>query len=418
MRQTEIFIKTRKEDPKDEIFTSAKLLLRAGFVDKLMAGVYSFLPFGFRVLRKIEKIIREEMEKLGGQEILMPALHPKTLWEETGRWQKMLGIIYKVNDTEGREFGLGPTHEEVIVDIVRKHQFSLSDLPFALFQIQNKFRDEPRPKSGLLRGREFIMKDLYSFHSNAADLDTFYAKAIKSYQRIFKRCGLKSLVVEASGGDFSKEYSHEFMVKTLAGEDITFFCSVCGFAQNKEITKIKSGDKCPSCGKGIIEDAKTVEAGNIFKLGTRFSKDLGAYYIDEKGEKQSLIMGCYGLGVSRLIATAVEVNNDERGIIWPIEIAPFQIHLIEIKSKKNEVKKQAEKIYKQILAENHEVLYDDRDISAGAKFADADLIGCPLRIVVSEKTLEKKSVELKERGKKQARLIKIESLGNFIKRIK
>ena len=415
MLQSKLFIKTRKEAPKDEIFANARLLIRGSFIDKLMAGVYSFLPLGFRVLKKIEGIVREEIEALGAGEILMPALHPKTLWEETGRWQKLLGIIYKVTDKDGREFGLGPTHEEVIVDIIRKHTITLTDLPFSLFQMQTKFRDEPRAKSGLLRGREFSMKDLYSFHADENDLKKFYDKAIKSYLKIFKRCGLKPLVVEASGGEFSKEYSHEFMIKTPAGEDVTFFCSLCGFAQNKEIAKVKAGDKCPNCRKGIIEEAKTVEAGNIFKLGTRFSEELGAHYTDEKGEKKPLVMGCYGIGLGRLMATVVEVHNDEKGIVWPREISPFAIHLIEIPSKKTEIKKQARKLYKLLLAENAEVLYDDRGVSAGVKFADADLIGCPLRIVVSERTLESGCVEVKERSKTKAKLIKINKLKAVIK---
>jgi len=246
-------------------------------------------------------------------------------------------------------------------------------------------------------------------------LKKFYDKAIKSYLKIFKRCGLKPLVVEASGGEFSKEYSHEFMIKTPAGEDVTFFCSLCGFAQNKEIAKVKAGDKCPNCQKGIIEEAKTVEAGNIFKLGTRFSEELGAHYTDEKGEKKPLVMGCYGIGLGRLMATVVEVHNDEKGIVWPREISPFAIHLIEIPSKKTEVKKQARKLYKLLLAENAEVLYDDRGVSAGVKFADADLIGCPLRIVVSERTLESGCVEVKERSKTKAKLIKINKLKAVIK---
>ncbi len=418
MRQSKFFAKIKKEAPKDEAAVNARLLIRAGFVDKLMAGVYSYLPLGLRVAKKIENIIREEIEKLGAQEILMPALHPKSIWEETGRWQKMEGILYKIKDSEGKEYGLGPTHEEIITDIVRKNIISYKDLPFSLYQIQTKFRDEPRAKSGLLRGREFAMKDLYSFHSSEDDLAKYYEKAKKAYLKIFKRCGLDAFVVEASGGAFTKEYSHEFMVKTAAGEDITFFCPSCGFAQNREVAKVAAGDKCPACGKGKIEEAKTVEAGNIFKLGVKFSEDLKAHYIGKDGISRPIIMGCYGIGIGRIMATAVEVHNDAKGIIWPKEIAPFAAHLLAIfgKEKKSRVKKEAEKIYAALLANGVETLYDDREEkSAGGKFAEADLIGIPLRIVVSERTLEKKSVEIKERGKETAKLVKISQISKYVK---
>lgn len=417
MRQSKFFAKIKKEAPKEEAAVNARFLIRAGFADKLMAGVYSYLPLGLRVAKKIENIVREEIEKLGAQEILMPALHPKSIWEETGRWQKMEGILYKIKDSEGKEYGLGPTHEEIITDIVRKNIISYKDLPFSLYQIQVKFRDEPRAKSGLLRTREFLMKDLYSFHSSEEDLAKFYEKAKKAYLKIFKRCGLDAFVVEASGGAFTKEYSHEFMVKTAAGEDIVFFCQSCGFAQNKEVAKAAAGDKCPACGKGKIEEAKTVEAGNIFKLGTKFSEDLKAHYVGKDGVSRPIIMGCYGIGIGRIMATAVEVHNDAKGIIWPKEIAPFDVHLIALsgKEKSAKIKKEAEKIYKALLAKGIETLYDDReDKSAGGKFAEADLMGIPLRIVVSERTLEKNSVEMKERGKETAKLIK---LSNIIKQI-
>lgn len=413
MKQSRFFAKIKKEAPKEEMAVNARFLIRAGFADKLMAGVYSYLPLGLRVAKKIENIIREEIEKLGAQEILMPALHPKSIWEETGRWQKMEGILYKIKDSEGKEYGLGPTHEEIITDIVRKNIISYKDLPFSLYQIQVKFRDEPRAKSGLLRTREFLMKDLYSFHSSEEDLAKFYEKAKKAYLKIFKRCGLDAFVVEASGGAFTKEYSHEFMVKTAAGEDIVFFCQLCGFAQNKEVAKVAAGDKCPACGKGKIEEAKTVEAGNIFKLGTKFSEDLKAHYVGKDGVSRPIIMGCYGIGIGRIMATAVEVHNDAKGIIWPKEIAPFDVHLIALsgKGKNAKIKKEAEKIYKALLAKGIETLYDDReDKSAGGKFAEADLMGIPLRIVVSERTLEKKSAEIKERGKETAKFVKISQI--------
>jgi len=413
MRQSHLFGKTTKQIPKDEKSINAQLLIKAGFIDKLMAGVYSYLPLGFKVFKNIENIIREEMNAVGGQEILMPALQPKELWEETGRWDKM-DIMYKFKDRSGRELSLGPTHEEIITDIVRKQVKSYKDLPFALYQIQDKFRDEPRAKSGLLRGREFVMKDLYSFHRDERDLNEYYEIVKNTYLKIFKRTGLEAISVEASGGVFTKEYSHEFMVKTPAGEDITIYCEFCGFAQNKEIALVKEGDKCPECGKEILKASKTVEGGNIFKLGVKFSQDMGALFMDSDGTKKPIIMGCYGIGLGRLMGTVVEVSHDDKGIIWPKTIAPYQFHLILLGEGKALVKK-AEELYNILTKENLEVLYDDRDLSAGVKLSDSDLIGIPFRLILSEKTLAKKSVELKERKSKEIKLI---PLNKIVKEVK
>ena len=267
MRQSILFTKTKREPPKDEEAINAKLLIRAGFVDKVMAGVYSFLPLGFRVLKKIENIIREEMNAAGGQEIIMPVLHPKEVWEKTGRWSGF-DALYKVKGKDGREMALGPTHEEIIVPLAKKFINSYKDLPAYLYQIQIKFRDETRVKSGLLRGREFLMKDLYSFHSSQEDLDNYYEKMKKVYQRVFKRCGLNTIITEASGGTFSK-YSHEFQVLSEAGEDTIYWCEKCGWAQNREI--FGGGSKCPKCG-AKLKIGRAIEVGNIFKLGTKYSE--------------------------------------------------------------------------------------------------------------------------------------------------
>lgn len=397
---------------------NAKFLMRGGFIDKEMAGVYSFLPLGLRVLKKIENIVREEINAIGGQEILMPALQPRELWEETQRWENM-DVLYRFQDQQEKWLALGPTHEEVLTDIIRKNISSYKDLPLYLYQIQTKFRDELRAKAGLLRGREFLMKDLYSFHTNEEDRKDYYQKVIKAYKKIFKRCGLNALVAEASGGSFSEDISHEFQVQTPSGEDLVVFCPNGDFSKNKEITDLREGDKCPSCGTGLI-DVKTIEVGNIFTLGTKFSEAMGAQFIDKDGQKKPIIMGCYGIGISRIMGSVGEVLNDERGIIWPKEIAPFQIHLICINSKdkimEKKVKKVAGELCKKLLDLGVEVLYDDReDVSAGAKFADSDLIGIPVRLVVSEKTLAKNSVEWKERNKEKAKLVKIKELTKKLK---
>lgn len=418
MLQSKYFIKTKKEFPSDEISINAQLLIRGGFIDKEMAGVYSFLPLGFRILKKIENIIREEINVIGGQEILMPALQPRELWEETQRWESV-DVLYRFQDQQKKWLALGPTHEEVLTDIIRKNISSYKDLPLYLYQIQTKFRDELRAKAGLLRGREFLMKDLYGFHTNEEDRKIYYQKVIKAYKKIFKRCGLDAIMAEASGGSFSKEYSHEFQIQTPSGEDLVVFCPNNDFAKNKEITDLREGDKCPNCDTHLI-DVKTIEVGNIFTLGTKFSQDMGANFIDEKGSKKPIIMGCYGMGLTRIMGAVVEVSHDDKGIIWPGEISPFKFHLIFIGSKDKKIdkiiKKTAKELYEKLLDLGIEVLYDDRvDISAGTKFADSDLIGIPIRLVISERTLAKNSVEWKERDKEKTKLVKISNLRKIFK---
>ncbi|MBI5733063.1 hypothetical protein HY967_03845, partial [Candidatus Jorgensenbacteria bacterium] len=305
MRQSQLFLRTQREAPKDEVAINAQLLIRGNFVHKLMAGVYSYLPLGFRVRDKIMTIIREEMNKLGASELLMPALHPRSVWDPTDRWEGLSKIMYQFKDHSGRDVGLGPTHEEVIALIAKNIILSYQDLPLSIYQIQTKFRDEPRAKSGLLRGREFTMKDLYSFHIDENSLLEFYERVRLAYFNVFNRCGLKSYATEASGGDFSKEYSHEFMVESDAGEDEIFLCRLCGFAQNSAISKCKNGDRCIKCGSGVLEKVKSIEVGNIFKLGTRFSKPIDLLYKDKTGDARPVVMGSYGIGVERLIGTVV-----------------------------------------------------------------------------------------------------------------
>lgn len=411
MRQSQLFTKTIKETPREEISVNAQLLIRAGFIDKLMAGIYSYLPLGFRVFKKIENIIREEMNRIGGQEVLMPALHPKNLWEKTDRWQ--YPEMFKLKSREGKDYSLGWTHEEIITPLVQKFVKSYKDLPVFVYQIQDKFRDELRAKSGLLRGVEFIMKDLYSFHKDENDLDEYYEKVKRAYFKIFQRCGIKkqTFLTLASGGAFS-DYSHEFQTITPAGEDIIYLCQKCKIAINKEIIE-KTKYQCPDCKNKELKIHKAIEVGNIFQLGDRFTRVFDFQFRDRDDKEKYPVMGCYGIGLGRLIGAIVEVSHDEKGIIWPKEVAPFQIHLIKIENNKK-LEKTAEKIYKDLQQNNIEVLYDDRDKSPGEEFAEADLIGIPIRIVVSKKTLKKNCVEFKKRTEKQVELIKIKEIKKWL----
>jgi prolyl-tRNA synthetase len=418
MLQSKLFYKTTKEISEEEKSINAQLLVRAGFVDKLMAGVYSYLPLGLRVLNKIKKVIREEMNAIGGQEILMPALTPKENWMTTGRWDT-IDVLFKLEGSGGKEYALGSTHEEIVTPLVKKMVNSYKDLPVAVYQIQDKFRDEPRAKSGLLRGREFSMKDLYSFHADESDLDSYYEKAKEAYLKIFDRLGLDAIVAEASGGTFSK-YSHEFQVLTESGEDIIFYCEKCRYAQNREIAEYKAGDKCPKCGGKILE-GKAIEVGNIFKLKTKFSEAFDLNFLDKEGKKKLAVMGCYGIGPSRVMGAIAEVSHDEKGIIWPDEAAPFDVHLVALfgkdDGKNKKIKNESEKILESLQKAGFEVLYDDREeASSGVKLAESDLFGIPVRLVVSEKTLDKGSAEIKKRGEGEMELVKLNKIEKNLKK--
>lgn len=418
MLQSKLFYKTSKEKETGTESISHELLVRAGFIDQLMAGVYTFLPLGYSVLQKIEGIIRNSMQAfpVNGREILMPVLQPKENWQKTGRWET-LDVLFKVKGNSGKEYALGPTHEEVVVPLAKKIIISYKDLPVSLFQIQTKFRDELRAKSGILRTREFLMKDLYSFHSTENDLDEYYKKIIKIYFDIFKKCGLyktgkNRITYEtlASGGTFSK-YSTEFQAITESGEDIIYICEKCQTAINKEIKNENTA--CPNCKCVNFREEKAIEVGNIFKLGTKFSEVFDLNFRGKNGKENFVIMGCYGLGLGRILGAIVEVNHDEKGIIWPENVAPFKVHLIQI-GDDDKVGREARKIHDDLEKKGIEVLYDDRKgKTAGEKFAEADLIGIPLRIVVSEKTLAKKSVEFKKRNGNKIKLVKIKSIGGL-----
>jgi len=412
MKMSQLFTKTSKSAPSDAETANAKFLQQAGFVHQEMAGVYSWLPLGLRTLRKIEKIIREEMDGLGAQEIFMSGLQPKENWLTTERWDKV-DVLFKIESQTGKQYALGPTHEEIVTPLVGSFLRSYKDLPIAVYQIQSKFRDELRAKSGVMRGREFGMKDLYSFHATQESLEEFYAKAMEAYLRVFSRCGLQAKVVEASGGSFTKKFSHEFQVLTDAGEDLVLACPSCTFGQNTEVATLKEGDKCPQCGS-ILGIKKGVEAGNIFDLGTKFSEAFKVGFTNESGERQTALMGCYGIGVTRLVGTIVEASHDDRGIIWPKSVAPFDVHLVMLNSKDPETQDRlleaTEDMHDKLREAGLDILWDDRPSSPGEKLADADLIGIPLRILVSEKSLKEGSVEWKLRAEKEARLVKIEDV--------
>ncbi len=550
MRLSKLFGKTQREIPAEADTISHQLLLRAGLISQVAAGVYSYLPLAWRVLRKIEEIIRDEMNKAGGQELTMPVLQPLELWQESGRDQAFGKTLFTLSDRRERKLALGPTHEEVITRLVSHNVQSYRDLPQMLYQIQTKFRDEPRPRGGLIRVREFTMKDLYSFDTDEAGLDQSYNKMLQAYQNIYNRCCLPTMLVEADSGAIGGKDSHEFMVIAESGENEIIFCPQCQYSANAEkaqsikgtveggqplpkeevatpgrytiedvasflniptsqtlkavfyiadgelvfvvirgdleVNEVKlknalhcfelrmateaevieagivagfaspvgikgtriiaddsvtsgtnlvaggnkpdthlrnvnyprdfkaditddialahAGESCPNCGSKL-SSTHGIEVGHIFKLGTFLSEKLGASYIDERGESRPIVMGCYGIGLGRLLATAIEQNHDEKGIIWPVPIAPYHIYLCPLYRDDSKVSEAAEELYSQLEAEGLEVLLDDRKESPGVKFNDADLLGIPIRVTVSPRTLEKKSVELKWRSEKEPQLV-------------
>jgi prolyl-tRNA synthetase len=564
MRQSKFLVKTIKEVPKDTKAKSYQFLIRAGYLKKLASGIYDFLPLGYKIIKKIEEIIREEMNKIGGQEVFLPVLHPAKIWEESGRWGSFGPELFKLKNRSGGDFALGPTHEEIITDIVKNNVKSYRDLPIMLYQIQKKLRDEPRP-SGILRLREFLMKDAYSFHTSNKDLDNYYLKVKDAYCKIFSRCGLETIVVEADPGAMGGAESEEFMILAPAGEDTVVLCSKCDYAANIEramsvrqkvkkdakkskleevptpgdktiadiakrfkvpksktlkavfytvddkevvfviirgdievneaklkkvlstsnvrlatdkevrkaeliagsaspidiagkvkiiadlsikegnnfivganrkdfhfkganyprdfkvdiiadIAQVAQGDLCSKCGSKLKLN-QAVEVGHIFKLGTKYSKSMGALFTDKKGNQKPIISGCYGIGLERIMASVVEQSYDKKGIIWPCSLAPFKIHLLVLDYQDKNVVKKAEELYNKLSQENIQILFDDREESAGVKFADADLIGIPFRVIVSKKSLSKDSVELKPRGEKKISLIKLDKLIEKLKNL-
>ena len=417
LRQSELFTRTKKEVPSDEVSKNAELLIRGGFIHKEMAGVYSYLPLGLRVLKKIENIIREEMDAVGGVEMKTSILQNKEIWEKTNRWDdKEVDIWFKTKLKNGGEIGLSWSNEENFANILKQYVSSYKDLPLYLYDFKDILRNETRSKSGILRGREFYWKALYSFSRDEAEHNDFYEKMKVAYQNIFKRAGIGHMtyLTFASGGAFSK-YSHEFQTITSAGEDTIYVSEDKAIAINKEVMEDEVLDNLGLERDKVVEN-RAIEVGNIFTLGTNKSEALELYYADKNGEKKPVFMGSYGIGLGRLMGTVVEVLSDDKGIIWPESIAPFQIHLLLL-GEDEKVVAEAEKIYEN-LSKVHEVLFDNRkDISAGEKFADADLLGIPYRAVVSARSLKEGGIELKKRAEEKGKIVSLEELIKLIKNV-
>ncbi len=394
MLWSKTLIPTLKETPQEAESTSHQLLLRAGLVRMLMAGVYSYLPLGLRVLKNIQRIIREELDACGASEVLLPALQPLDLWQRTGRDELLGEVMFKVTDRKGRKVCLGPTHEEVITELVRGYVLSYKQLPLLLYQIQVKFRDEIRPRFGLIRACEFIMKDAYSFDKDEEGLDKNYQKMHQAYLRIFKRCGIKALSIEADSGVMGGDLSHEFMVLAKDGEDTVLVCTECNFAKP---FKDGASDICDNC-KSNLKKFNAIEIGHIFKLGVKYSLALGANFLGAEGKLKPIIMGCYGIGVSRIISAVIEENHDEHGIIWPVGVAPYRVIITPLDVTNKDIMEISLNIYRELNSLGISVLLDDRDERAGVKFKDADLLGIPYQVVIGKTALKDNSLELKFRS--------------------
>ncbi len=411
MRLSQLVTKTRRDAPKDEAAKNAQLLIRAGFIHKEMAGVYAYMPLGLRVLEKIKAIVREEMNAVGGQEVMMTILQPRDIWEKTDRWDdKKVDNWFKTKLANGTELGVGLTHEEPIVDALGEYISSYKDLPMVVYQIQNKFRNELRAKSGLLRGREFLMKDMYSFARTQAEHDEVYEQVAAAYLKVYRRLGIGDITYRtyADGGIFTERFSDEFQMLSEVGEDTVYVSEAKKIAINKEVytdeTLAKVGLK-----RHDLAERRGIEVGNIFPLESKYTDALDVYYTDDRGERQSIIMGCYGIGISRLMGALAEHFSDEHGLVWPEAVAPARVHLVRL-GVDEDVMKAADKLYDDLAKAGVETIYDDRDEPAGAKFADADLMGCPVRLTVSKKTLAEHSVEWKLRSHDKTELIKLSDI--------
>ena len=417
MRQSKLFTKTRKEVPADETSKNAELLTRGGFIHKEMAGVYTYLPLGLRVLKKIENIIREEMNAIGGQEISMTALQDPELWKKTDRWSdEKVDVWFKTKLKNDTEVGLGCTHEEPITNLMTNFISSYRDLPLFAYQFQTKFRNELRAKAGILRGREFLMKDMYSFCKDEKEHNEFYEKSKVAYMNVYKRVGLGHItyIVFSSGGMFSK-YSHEFQTITSVGEDLIYLDENKGMAVNKEVLNDEVLESLGLKRENLVEH-KAIEVGNIFTYGKRYSEPLNLTFTDEKGDKHHVFMGAYGIGLSRLMGTVVETLSDDKGIIWPESIAPFAMHLLAL-GEDETVFAEANKIYESLSKSGVEVLFDDRTgLSAGEKFSDADLLGIPCRAVVSMRSLKENGIEIKKRTEEKGKIVTLDELLKIFKK--
>ena len=402
-------LRTYKDTPSDAELISHRLMLRSGLIKKLASGLFTWMPLGLRVIRKIEEIVRRELDSSGAYELLMPAVQPSELWKETGRWEEYGNLLLRIQDRHERFFCFGPTHEEVITDIVRKEITSYKQLPVNFYQIQTKFRDEIRPRYGVMRAREFLMKDAYSFHLDQKSLEDEYENMGNAYNNIFSNLGLNFRKVTANSGEIGGSMSHEYHVLADSGEDEIAYCDEEDFAANVEMIESK---KAPDGGK--LSFARGIEVGHIFQLGDKYSKSMGLTVLNKEGKSVSPMMGCYGIGISRIVAASIEQNHDDKGIIWPGEIAPFEIIIIVLNDKSSDLTEKGQEIYNSIKAIGKEVVIDDRDERAGVKFAEADLIGIPQQIVLSKRGIDQGTIELVDRrtGNKEDL-----SMENLIQRI-
>ena len=404
---------TYKETPVDAELTSHQLMLRAGLIKKLASGLFSWMPIGLKVLRKIERIVREEMDRSGAYEVSMPAIQPADLWQETGRWEAYGDLLLKMEDRQGRSFCFGPTHEEVITDIVRNELKTYRQMPVNFYQIQTKFRDEIRPRFGVMRAREFLMKDAYSFHLDQPSLDLEYENMGATYNTIFTRLGLDFRKVRADSGEIGGSVSHEYHVLADSGEDEIGYCDEEDYAANVEMIE---GNTAPNGGK--LSFTRGIEVGHIFQLGDKYSKSMNCTVLNDKGDSIYPLMGCYGIGISRIMASSIEQNHDESGIIWPEPLAPFQIIIVALnKNTEDTTLTKSRKIYHQLLESGYEVLLDDRNERAGVKFADADLLGIPKRLIVSERGLDNQTIELNFRDEKNKSDVPFEQLVDYLEKL-
>ena len=402
---SKILLPTLKVAPQEAEVISHKLMLRAGMVRKVASGIYTWLPLGLKVLRKIENIVREEMDASGAQEVLMPMVQPKELWDETNRWEKMGPELLRIQDRHDRDFCLGPTHEEVITDLIRNNVKSYKELPLNIYQIQTKFRDEVRPRYGVMRGREFLMKDSYSFNIDEACLEETYLTMRNTYKKVLERMGLEYKIVSADSGAIGGDASEEFHVLAETGEDTIAVSDSSEYAINTELL-LKEGEDIESLegkpspdGKGTIEIKKGIEVGHIFQLGKVYAEDMKANVLNNEGKASTLYMGCYGIGVSRLVAAAIEQNNDDKGIIWPHSIAPFDINIIAIGYEKDEkIAEASNNLYKELTEMGYDVLLDNRKDGYGTKIKDSELIGVPLNIIIGKQFLESEEIEFRTRS--------------------
>ena len=404
-------LKTFKDAPSDAELISHQLMLRTGLIKRLASGIFTWMPFGLKVLRKIEQTVREEMDNSGAFEVLMPTIQPSELWQETKRWDDYGDLLLQIRDRHERLFCYGPTHEEVITDILRKSVKSYKQLPVNFYQIQTKFRDEIRPRFGVMRAREFLMKDAYSFHLNQDSLEEEYEKMDQTYEKIFTKLELDFRKVQATSGEIGGSVSHEFHVIAESGEDEIAFCDDENFAANVETLE---SENAPNGGE--LKYARGIEVGHIFQLGDKYSKAMKLEVLDSNGKNVNPYMGCYGVGISRIVAAAIEQNHDDKGIIWPSAISPFEILIIVLNDKDDSnVINQAMKIYQELRSDGIEVAIDDRDERAGVKFADADLLGVPTQVIVGKRGLEQKKLEITSRSTGEKREVKIDEIVNHLK---